>query len=71
MTIKATHGWRVVYGETRPMWERIFATKREAVAFAIKHEGFGDVVFSVAKVIPGEPPRSITAALEAVEADNG
>ena len=29
-------GWRVVYGETRPAWERVLPTKREADAFARK-----------------------------------
>lgn len=55
-------GWRVVYGETMPAWEQIFPTKREAEAFARKHRGFGDVIFSVAKTIPGEPPQSMAAA---------
>lgn len=57
--------WRVVYGETRPMWEQIFPTREEARAFAKKHRSFGDVIFSIAKVVPGEPPRSITAAIDA------
>jgi hypothetical protein len=62
---KAKHGWRVVYGETRPAWERIFPTKREADAFAKKHRSFGDVVFSIAPVVPGEPPRSMAGAIAA------
>jgi hypothetical protein len=57
--------YRVVYGETRPMWEQIFPTLREANAFAKKHRSFGDVIFSVRKVVSGEGPHSITAALEA------
>lgn len=57
--------YRVVYGETRPMWEQSFPTLREAKAFAKEHESFGDKIFSVAKVVPGEPHRSITAALNA------
>jgi hypothetical protein len=57
--------YRVVYGETLPSWEQTFPTKREAQVFAKKHRGFGDRIFSVAKVVPGEPPRSITAALDA------
>lgn len=61
-------GWRVVYGESRPAWEQIFPTKREADAFAKKHRGFGDIIFSVAKVIPGEPPQSMTAAIAAAQA---
>lgn len=57
--------YRVVYGESRPAWEQIFPTMREARAFARKHRGLGDVVFSVAKVIPGEPPQSMAAAIDA------
>lgn len=64
----AKHGWRVVYGETRPMWEQIFATRREARAFVKEHESFGDAIYGVKKVIPGEPPQSITAALDAARA---
>lgn len=60
---QSSNGWRVVYGETRPAWEKIFATKREAAAFAKGHRGFGDIIFSVARVIPGEPPQSLTAAI--------
>jgi hypothetical protein len=60
-----TSSYRVVFGETIPAWERIFPTLREAKAFAKKHKAMGDIVFSVAKVIPGEPPRSMTAAIEA------
>lgn len=56
--------YRVVYGETMPAWERIFPTMREAKAFAKKHESFGDVIFSIKKVVPGEPPMSVTAALD-------
>lgn len=65
---KVADGWRVVYGETRPAWEGIFPTKREANAFAKKHRGFGDVIFSIAKTVPGEPPQSMTAAIEAADA---
>lgn len=56
-------GYRVVYGETVPAWERTFPTKREANAFAKKHKGFGDIIFSIAKVVPGEPPQSISSAI--------
>jgi hypothetical protein len=59
--------WRVVYGETRPAWEQIFATKRLADAFAKKHRSFGDVIFSIDRVVPGEPPRSIAAAIAKAE----
>lgn len=55
--------YRVVYGETIPMWEQIFPAMREAKAFAREHERFGDVIFSIAKIVPGEAPRSLTAAL--------
>lgn len=55
--------YRVVYGETMPAWEKTFPTKREARAFAKKHESFGDIIFSIEKVIPGEPPQSLIAAL--------
>jgi hypothetical protein len=58
-------GWRVVYGETMPAWERIFPTKREAKAFADEHEGFGDIIFSISRVIPGEPPKSMAAVINA------
>ena len=57
--------YRVVYGETMPAWEKIFLTKREAKKFAKEHESFGDIIFSIAKVVPGEPPKSITAAINA------
>lgn len=57
--------YRVVYGETRPAWEKIFPTKREADAFAKKHESFGDIIFSIKKVVSGEPPQSLMAAIEA------
>lgn len=57
--------YRVVYGETMPAWERIFPTRREAVAFVAKCLDMGDLVFSVAKVVEGEPPRSLMAAIAA------
>lgn len=57
--------YRVVYGETVPMWERIFPTLGEAEAFARKHHSMGDIVFSVKKVRPNESPQSITAAINA------
>lgn len=60
--------YRVVYGESRPAWEKIFPTKREANAFAKEHKRLGDVVFSVKMVVPGEPPQSMTAAIEAANA---
>lgn len=56
--------YRVVYGETMSAWEKVFATKREAKAFAKEHEGFGDIIFSVAKVVPSERPQSLAAVLE-------
>jgi hypothetical protein len=57
--------YRVVYGETMPAWEKVFPTKREADAFAKKHETFGDIIFSITRVVEGEAPRSIMAAIEA------
>ncbi len=57
--------YRVVYGETMPAWEQIFPTLREAKAFAKKHESFGDIIFSISPVVPGEAPKSLTAALAA------
>lgn len=57
--------YRVVYGESRPAWERIFPTRREANDFAKEHESFGDRIFSIKKVVPGEPPQSLMAAIEA------
>ena len=57
--------YRVVYGETMPAWEKIFDTKREAEAFAKEHRSFGDVIFSIRKVVPGEKPQSMTAAIDA------
>lgn len=46
-------GYRVIYGETRPIWEQTFASLRAAKAFAKKHEGFGDVIFSIEPVKAG------------------
>ena len=60
--------YRVVYGESRPAWEKIFPTRREAKAFAKEHESFGDVIFSIKKVVPGEGPQSIMAAIEEARA---
>lgn len=59
--------WRVVYGETMPAWEKILPTKRKANAFAKKQESVGDIVFSVAKVAPGELARSLMAAVGAYD----
>lgn len=57
--------YRVVYGETMPAWEQTFPTLREAKAFAKEHQGFGDLIFSVKKVVAGEGPQSLTAAIDA------
>lgn len=65
--MKRKVSYRVVYGETMPAWEQIFPSKREADAFAEKHRSFGDIIFSVTKVVPGERPRSIMGAIEAGE----
>ncbi len=55
--------YRVVYGETMPAWEKVFDTKKEANAFAKEHESFGDIIFSITPVVPGERPRSLMAAI--------
>jgi hypothetical protein len=57
--------YRVVYGETIPAWEQSFTSLREAKAFAKKHESFGDVIFSIGKVLPGQEPQSLAAAIDA------
>lgn len=57
------NNYRVVYGETLPAWEKIFSTMKEAKAFAKEHESFGDVIFSIKKVVDGEKPQSIMAAI--------
>ena len=64
----SSKGYRVVYGETRPMWEQTFPTMRAAQAFARRHHSFGDIIFSIAEVVPGEGPKSITAAIHALKA---
>ena len=56
--------YRVVYGETMPAWEKIFPNRREAREFAKEHKSMGDKIFSIAKVVPGEKPQSLTAAIE-------
>lgn len=56
--------YRVVYGETIPAWEKTFQTLKQAKAFAKQHESFGDVIFSIAKVVPGENPKSLMGAIE-------
>ena len=58
-------GYRVVYGETRPAWEQIFLTMRDAKVFAKEQERVGDIIFSIKKTVPGEGPQSIMAAIEA------
>jgi hypothetical protein len=65
MSRRTPHGYRVVYGETIPAWEKIFPTLSEAKAFAAEHEGFGDIIFSISRVVPGEQPRSLAAAIDA------
>lgn len=65
MNKRTPHGYRVVYGETMPAWEKIFPTLREAQAFAKEHKSFGDVIFSIARVVPGEHPKSLAAAIDA------
>lgn len=55
--------YRVVYGETMPAWEKIFLTLGEARTFAKEHKSFGDMIFSIRKVVPGEKPQSMTALI--------
>lgn len=62
-------GYRVVYGESRPAWEQVFPTMRAAQAFAKKHKSFGDVIFSVKKIVPGEGPQSLMAAITSAKAE--
>lgn len=64
---KASASYRVVYGESRPAWEQIFPTMKAARAFAKEHQSFGDVIFSVKRVIHGEAPQSMAAAIEAAQ----
>ena len=61
--------YRVVYGETMPAWEKIVPTTRAADRFQRQREHVGDVVFSIARVIEGEPPQSILAAIEEASKD--
>ncbi|MDE3038911.1 MAG: hypothetical protein KGJ21_10750 [Pseudomonadota bacterium] len=60
-----SEGYRVVYGESRPAWEQIFCTLRQAKAFAKEHKSFGDIIFSIKKTVPGEAPQSMMAAIAA------
>ena len=55
--------WLVVYGETMPIWEQRFQTKREAEAFADKHRSFGDVIFRIARTV-SDGPHSIMGAFD-------
>lgn len=57
--------YRVVYGETMPAWEKVFPTRKEAEAFAKEHASFGDIIFSIRRVVDGEKPQSLTAAVDA------
>jgi hypothetical protein len=59
--------YRVVYGETMPAWEQEFPTAEEANAFAKKHESFGDIIFGITKVSPGQGPQSLTGVLAKYE----
>lgn len=63
-TTNKSAAYRVVYGETMPAWEQVFPTLRKAKTFAKKHESFGDVIFSVRKVVRGEEPQSLAAAID-------
>lgn len=57
--------YRVVYGETVPAWVQTFPTKREAQSFAKKHKSFGDIIFNISKVVPGQKPLSMMAVIAA------
>ncbi|MGD0395134.1 MAG: hypothetical protein ABSC41_21130 [Acidimicrobiales bacterium] len=52
-----------------PAWEKIVPTTRAADRFKRQREHVGDVVFSIARVIEGEPPQSILAAIEEASKD--
>lgn len=67
MTSKFT-GWRVVYGETMPVWEQAFRTKRAADTFAKKHRSFGDVIFSIARITGTEMRGPLSMMAETEEA---
>jgi len=43
-------GYRVTYGETAPVWQRVLPTLDAAQAFAAKHRSFGDIVFGIEAV---------------------
>jgi hypothetical protein len=51
--------YRVVYGETLPMWAQSFAAKRAAESFALRQLSRGDIIFTVAKIVPGETRQSL------------
>jgi hypothetical protein len=55
--------YRVVYGETMPVWDKTFPDMREAFAFAKLRDDCGDIVFSVERVQAGERPKSLMAAV--------
>jgi hypothetical protein len=59
--------YRVVYGESMPAWEQEFPTLKEAMAFAKKHESFGDIIFGIVKVSPGQEPQSLVGILTKYE----
>lgn len=61
--------YRVVYGESRPAWEKRFKTRREAEAYAVSQLRCGDIIFRVSKVKIGEEPQSLMAAIEAAKHD--
>jgi hypothetical protein len=62
--------YRVVYGETRPAWEKIFPTKSEANKFAAAQKKVGDVIYSIKRVVPGEPPQSLMAMIESARKED-
>lgn len=40
-------GFRVVYGETMPVWSRVLPSRAAAEEFAAKKRNVGDIVFSI------------------------
>jgi len=60
---------RVVYGETLSAWEKSFATKREADAFAKEHESFGDKIFSIKRIdaVKNPGPHSLMSSIQQVQ----
>lgn len=53
--------YRVTFGETLPIWERVFQTLGEATEFAqMHHYRYGDTIFAIEK-LSGEAAQAPTA----------